>query len=116
MGSSATSTFAPQRHGEYHYANTYGSPRISTNDTDVFRMIDLVGRSQRRQPPGDSLVLQRARERKQMQASSESADGSKTPTRLSLHLIFEFDGMAIGAGIALVAGIATIIGVLMQLI
>jgi hypothetical protein len=51
-----------------------------------------------------------------MHASSESADSSKTSTRLSLQLIFEFDGIAIGAGIALIAGIATIIGVLMQLI
>lgn len=51
-----------------------------------------------------------------MHASRKSADASKTSTRLSLHLIFEFDGMAIGAGIAAVAGIATIIGFLMQVI
>ena len=51
-----------------------------------------------------------------MHVSSKSADASKTPTRLSFHLIFEFDGMTIGAGVALVAGIATIIGVVMQLI
>jgi hypothetical protein len=51
-----------------------------------------------------------------MHASSQSADPSKTSTRLSLHLIFEFDGVAISAAIAMIAGIATIIGVLMQLI
>lgn len=115
-GLSATSTFALQRHGEYHYANTYGSPHISTNDTHVFRVRSAAGRSQRRQPPSDLLVLKEPAKGKQMHASSESADASKTSTRLSLHLIFEFDGMAIGAGITLVAGIATIIGVLTQLI
>jgi hypothetical protein len=115
-GLSATSTFALQRHGEYHYANTYGSPRISTNDINVFRVRNVVGRSQRRQPPGDLLALQEPAKGKQMHASSKAADASKTSTRLSLHLIFEFDGIAIGAGITLAAGIATIIGVLTQLI
>jgi hypothetical protein len=51
-----------------------------------------------------------------MHTNTESSENSKTATRLSLQFIFEFDGMAIGAGIALVAGIATIVGVLMQLI
>jgi hypothetical protein len=51
-----------------------------------------------------------------MRTTTKSCDSSKTATRLSLQLIFEFDGMQVGAGIALVAGIATIIGVLMQLI
>ncbi len=51
-----------------------------------------------------------------MHVSSESADASKTPARLSFHLIFEFEGMTIGAGVTLAAGIATIIYVVMQLI
>jgi hypothetical protein len=79
-------------------------------------MRSLVGRRQRRRPAGDSLVLHKPVKGKYMHVSSESADASKTPTRLSFHLIFEFDGMTIGAGVALVAGIATIIGVVTQLI
>jgi len=51
-----------------------------------------------------------------MHVRSESADTSKTPARLSFHFIFEFDGMTIGAGVALVAGIATIIDVVIQII
>lgn len=55
-GLSATSTFAFQRHGEYHHANTCGSPRIKAHDTDVLRMKVMAGRSRHRQPRGDSLV------------------------------------------------------------
>ncbi len=86
------------------------------NDADVFRMRNLVGRSQRRQPAGDSLVLRSPVKGKYMHVSSESADASKTPARLSFHFIFEFDGMTIGAGVALAAGIATIIEVVIQLV
>jgi hypothetical protein len=53
---------------------------------------------------------------KYMHVSSESADASKTPARLSFHFIFEFDGMTVGAGVALAAGIATIIEVVIQLV
>jgi hypothetical protein len=72
---------------------------------------------QRRQSLGIRWSLQEPAKGKQMHASSKSVDASKTSsTRLSLHLIFEFDGMAIGATIAMIAAIATIIGVLLQLI